>query len=287
MAYTISADVPTTAHKIFQHNYTTLAKSGSLFLFAGDQKIEHLNDDFDGPGIAPQAASPTHLFEVAKACPINAFAAPVGLITRYGQMYKDVAYVAKLNGKTNIIPANATDSQSYLLWDVDQIVALRDQADLNICGVGYTIYLGSMHEGPMLAQAAQTVFRAHQQGLIAILWIYPRGTHVTDPYNQRMLTGAAGLANALGADFVKLAVPYLHENSVAQNILKKAVCAAGNTKVICAGGPHAQVEQLLEELRLQHECGTFGCAIGRNLFQRSIKEAQELANAISQTMQRA
>ena len=44
--------------KIFQSNYETITHGqGKLMLMAGDQKIEHLNNDFYGPGITPDDAS--------------------------------------------------------------------------------------------------------------------------------------------------------------------------------------------------------------------------------------
>lgn len=34
-------------------------------LFAGDQKVEHLNDDFFGPEVPEDDADPEHLFRIA------------------------------------------------------------------------------------------------------------------------------------------------------------------------------------------------------------------------------
>jgi len=45
---------------------------GRLMLFAGDQKAEHLNDDFFGPGIDPQDSDPEHLFRIAGAAGVAA-----------------------------------------------------------------------------------------------------------------------------------------------------------------------------------------------------------------------
>ena len=52
----IPADVPLTAHEAYREHYTALTKdTGRLFLFAADHKLEHLNNDFFGPGIDPAA----------------------------------------------------------------------------------------------------------------------------------------------------------------------------------------------------------------------------------------
>ena len=45
----IPADVPEAARHIYEENYRKMTHdTGRLMLFAGDQKIEHLNDDFYG-----------------------------------------------------------------------------------------------------------------------------------------------------------------------------------------------------------------------------------------------
>ena len=45
----IHLDVQKTVQKTYFKNYMKLTReSGKLMLFAGDQKVEHLNDDFYG-----------------------------------------------------------------------------------------------------------------------------------------------------------------------------------------------------------------------------------------------
>ena len=54
MDTTIPLDVPKGMRKTYLENYATITgNSGRLMLFAGDQKVEHLNDDFYGEGIHP------------------------------------------------------------------------------------------------------------------------------------------------------------------------------------------------------------------------------------------
>ena len=64
--------------------------------------------------------------------------------------------------------------------------------------------------------------------------------------------------------------------------LKIATQAAGNTGVICSGGEYISTDELLQNIHEQiYEGGTSGCAIGRNIFQRSYKDAVALTQAIS------
>ena len=62
----IPGDVPNGSINEFVNNYDLVTHgSGRLMLFAGDQKIEHLNDDFYGEGIHEDDNEPEHLFKIA------------------------------------------------------------------------------------------------------------------------------------------------------------------------------------------------------------------------------
>ncbi len=62
----VPLDVPGQARHKYIENYLKITRgSGRLMLFAGDQKVEHLNDDFYGEGIDPQDSDPEHLFHIA------------------------------------------------------------------------------------------------------------------------------------------------------------------------------------------------------------------------------
>lgn len=279
----IPADVPRAAHKDFINNLSAITRgTNNLMLFAADQKIEHLNTDFYGPNIASDAADPLHLFEIAHQGDIGAFATQLGLISRYGRDYPDINYIAKLNAKTNIIPAEQEDPISTQLWSVDDVLALKKYSNINLCGIGMTIYVGSSYEGDMFAQAAQEIRYAHEHGLIAILWIYARGKYVTNSCDAAIIAGATGIGHALGADIVKVNAPHKTSSQTSAQLLKQAVMAAGNTKVICAGGPTQQPEQFLQELYSQmHIGGTQGSATGRNIFQHSREKAIAMTKAIA------
>ena len=156
---------------------------------------------------------------------------------------------------------------------------MKGISELNISGVGYTIYLGSQYESHMLEQAAQIVYEAHKHGLITILWMYPRGAYVKKEKDAQMIAGAAGVANCLGADFAKI---YPSEGKNKTELLKLATEAAGNTKLLCAGGPKKEDTLFLQALYNQiHLGGTFGAAIGRSIFQRPLQEAITFTKALS------
>ena len=153
---------------------------------------------------------------------------------------------------------------------------------MNIVGVGYTIYLGSEHEAVMLHQAAQIVVDAHQHGLITVLWIYPRGKAVHNERDADIIAGSAGIGASLGADFVKINPPQATSSEQSSQLLTQATLAAGNTGVICSGGKKIDTHQFLEQLHQQLHIGnTAGCAVGRNVHQLPLPQAQQLCKAIA------
>lgn len=284
MAYQpfVPADVPANVQEQFIKRYQRICKNTDrLFVFVVDHKFEHLNEDFYGPEISDEVQDPQHIFEIAQLAEIGAFATHPGLIERYAKEYPTISYIMKLNGKTNL--TNQTQEPfSAQLWSVEQAVMLAQSANISLCGIGLTVYIGSEFEAKMLEQAAQVVYQAHQQGLIAMLWMYPRGKAVKSPEDPQVTAGAAGLANALGADFVKIHAPLASGGKTSEQHLQQAVAAAGNTSVLCSGGKRADPTIILETIAAQMKIGgTKGCAVGRNIFQLPLDQAKDLVKKIS------
>jgi fructose-bisphosphate aldolase/6-deoxy-5-ketofructose 1-phosphate synthase len=277
----VPLDVPGESRHRYAENYLKATKgSGRLMLFAGDQKVEHLNDDFFGPGIDPQDGDPEHMFRIASQARIGAFATQLGLIARYGMDYPEIPYLVKLNSKSNLVKTRQAEPFSGLWLEPEQVAEFGEKSDLCVVGVGYTVYLGSEHESEMLSQAAQLVYRAHRLGLVTVLWMYPRGRAVIEEKDPHLIAGAAGVAAAIGADFAKLNYPEKPGQDSAQ-LFKEAVVAAGRTKVICAGGAKVDAGAFLQRLHDQiHISGAAGNATGRNIHQLPLREAVRMCNAI-------
>ena len=277
----IPLTVPVSKHRDYIKNWNTAtASSGSLLLFAGDQKVEHQNNDFFGPNIALEDANPEHLFQIAAASPIGVFATHLGLIAAYGSNYPKIPYLVKLNGRTNI-NKNIEDLMSKAWLEVEDVVNFKKQSNLNILGVGYTVYLGSTKESKMLKEAAQIINEAHKNGLLAVIWMYPRGKDINED-DIHTIAGGAGVAAALGADFVKVKYPYDAKIKVSAENFKEVVSAAGRTQVICVGGAKQDAKELLTYAWYQKNiAGASGLALGRNLHQRPLNEAIKLATAIA------
>ncbi len=297
-AIRVPANVPEAVRATYLRNMERLTHgTGRIMLFAGDQKVEHLNEDFyafkAGEQIAPEDNNPRHLFHIAQAAgnSIGCLATQYGLISLYGPEFPEVPYVVKLNSKTHLIGVSQADPVSTAWVTVEQVVRLRELSGLNIVGVGYTIYLGSEHEYLMLAEAGRLVADAHAAGLPVIFWIYPRGKSlmkkdgdktVNLEKHPKTITGAAGVGAALGADFVKVNPPDAVEGKSSEEWLRVATEAAGEVRVICAGGSSKAADAFLRELHTQLQVGsTAGNATGRNIHQRPLDEAVRFCHAIA------
>lgn len=280
----IPCDVPASHHATYIHNILTATRhTGRLMLFAGDQKIEHLNDDFYGTTelgeIAADDSQPNHLFEIADQATIGVLATQLGLINQYGRDFPHIHYVAKLNSKSHLVSTEQNEPVSRALWSVEDVLRVKQISGTKIVGVGYTCYLGSEYESEMFTEAAQVIADAHAHGLLAILWMYPRGKAVPNEKAPHLIAGACGVAVCLGADFVKVNYPDAPDPELA---FQEAIQAAGRTGVICAGGKSTDARGLLQQIHDQIQIsGAVGNATGRNIHQKDLIQAVRLCNAIS------
>ena len=241
-------------------------------LFACDQKIEHLNDDFFGANIALDDAEPEHMFQIGSQGVIGILAGQRGLIAQFAPDYPQINYLVKMNSKTHLVKTSQDDPYSPQLYDIQAVLDLRDNG-VNVVGIGYTIYLGSEYESTMMSEAGQLIADAHANGLLVVLWIYPRGKAVVDEKDAHLIAGAAGAAACLGSDFVKCNPPKGDDTATSAQKLVEASKAAGST---------VDATTFLTQLHEQiHIGGAVGNATGRNLHQRSLDEAVRLTKAIS------
>ena len=171
----VPADVPDELIDTYVENYlNATAGTGLMNLFACDQKIEHLNDDFYGEGIPLSSNDPAHLFEIGDLSyadgTLGVLAGQLGLIAQYARDAPDIPYLVKLNSKTNLVKTSQRDPVSLAMWDMDDVMSLVHNG-INVVGIGYTVYLGSEHEHEMLTEAATFIRQAHELGMLAVVWM--------------------------------------------------------------------------------------------------------------------
>ena len=278
----VPADVMPEARETYIDNMMAATQgTGRLMLFACDQKMEHLNKDFVGEDISADDGDPEHLFKIADQGICGVMAGQRGLIAQYAADYPQVNYLVKMNSKTNLVKTDQQDPYSAQLHDLEAVLAMRE-AGVNIVGLGYTVYLGSEFEYQMLAEAGELIAEAHAEGLLVVLWIYPRGSAVKEEKAADLIAGAAGAAVCLGADFVKVNPPAAADGKSSAELLAVASRAAGRTGLVCAGGSNKDPKEFLADLYDQiHVGGACGNATGRNIHQKGLDEAVRLTKAIS------
>ena len=284
----VPADVPDSMRAHYVDNYLAATQNtGRLMLFACDQKIEHLNEDFFGEGIDLADSEPEHLFRIGSQGVCGVLAGQRGLVASYANDYPDINYLVKMNSKTHLVKTSQDpekhqdDPYSPQLYGIETVADLIDNG-VNVVGIGYTIYIGSEYESTMMAEAGQLIADAHSLGLIVVLWMYPRGKAVANEKDAHLIAGAAGTAACLGADFVKVNPPKGDAAGSSAEKLVEASKASGRTGLVCAGGSTVDAESFLRQLWEQiHVGGAVGNATGRNIHQRSLDEAVRLTKAIS------
>jgi fructose-bisphosphate aldolase / 6-deoxy-5-ketofructose 1-phosphate synthase len=279
----IPYDVPRAKRAEYLKNWRIATRgTGRLFMFACDQKVEHLNNDFVGAGIDASVADPKHYFEIAKSAQIGVLGSQLGLIARYADICPGVPLLIKANSKTNLIKKTERDPFSNRWLPMDDVIKFKKNSGLNIVGVGYTVYIGSEFESESFGQAARIIYDAHQEGLLAVIWIYARGKAIKNETDLHLLAGGAGVAVCLGADFVKISYPYDKPTVETAKKFREVVVAAGRSTVIPIGGSKMPEKKFLQQLYNQiHISGTGGVAIGRNIYQRPLDEAIRMANAVA------
>jgi len=286
MDVVVPMDVPEEMVESWLENMAAATcNTGRMNLFACDQKIEHLNDDFFDGGVKIPLSSnnPEHLFEIGARAhaegTIGVLAGQLGLISRYAMDAIDVPYLVKMNSKSHLVKKGQRDPVSMAMWDIDDVFTLINNG-VNVVGIGYTIYLGSEFEHDMLTEAATLIRQAHENGLITVTWIYPRGEAVEDEMDPQLISGAAGVALCIGADFTKVNYPRAFDNMSQAESLAVAVEAAGRTGVICSGGGSLPAKEFLQRLWEQiNISGAQGAATGRNIHQKGTEEAVKMAAA--------
>ncbi len=286
MDVSVPADVPDELIETYLDNMRAATNgTGSMNLFACDQKIEHLNDDFydGGKNIPLSSNDPKHLFEIGARAhqegTIGVLAGQLGLISMYARDFPEIPYLVKLNSKSHVVKTKQRDPISQSMWDMDDVMSLVHNG-INVVGIGYTIYIGSEFEHEMLTEAAQFIRQAHELGMISVVWMYPRGKAVEDEKDPQLISGAAGVAACIGADFAKVNYPRAWDGMTQPESFKIAVEAAGRTGIICSGGGSLPPREFLQRLHDQvNISGCRGAATGRNIHQKGTEEAVRMTAA--------
>ena len=240
-------------------------KNGRCMILAYDQGLEHgPTEDFNDRNV-----DPAFIVDVANKGGYTGLALQKGTAEKYYD--GKTPLILKLNGKSVLVKAEPISRQHCSVKYAEQLGAK---------GVGYTIFLGSGHESEMVAEWGRIQEEAHERGMGAICWVYPRGTGVPTDTNPDIVAYAARAGLEFGADIVKI------KYSGDAKSFAWAVKSAGRAKVVMSGGPKTPTDEaFLSQVRGVMEAGGAGLAVGRNVWQHAdpLKMSELLRKVIFET----
>jgi len=245
-----------------QERMSAFLKNGRSVLLAYDQGLEHgPSTDFNDKNI-----DPSFVMDLAEKGGFNGVIFQKGVAERFYN--GKVPLIVKVNGKSALVKGDPISRQ---------VCSVEYAASLGAKGIGYTIYLGSEHEAEMFAEFGKIQEQAHERGLPAIAWVYPRGAAVVNDTAKEIVSYAARAALELGADAAK--IKYTGDSQS----FSWAVKAGAGMKVFMSGGPKAPTDEaFLTQVQGAIDAGATGLAVGRNAWQNAepLKMAENLRKVI-------
>lgn len=281
-----------------------LANTGYLSILPVDQGIEHSA----GASFAPNPIyfDPENIVKLAIAGECNAVATTLGVLGSVSRKYAHkIPFIVKLNHNELLTYPNQSDQ--ILFADVQQAW------NLGATAVGATIYFGSEQSTRQIQEISQAFKRAHELGLVTILWCYLRNNIFKQDKDYHLAADLTGQANHLGvtieADIIKQKLP---ENNNGYGAVAKATghsygktnervytdlttdhpidltryqvlnCYSGRAGLINSGGASGK-NDFAEAIRtavINKRAGGTGLISGRKTFQRPFEEGVKLFHAI-------
>jgi fructose-bisphosphate aldolase, class I len=281
-------------------NHGRLAGTGYVSILPVDQGIEHSAGAsfaknpiyFDGENIVKLA--------IEGGC--NAVASTLGVLGSVCRKYAHkIPFLLKLNHNEFLTYPNKFDQ--IMFAQVEQAF------EMGAAAVGATIYFGSDESARQIVEVSRTFRRAHELGLVTVLWCYLRNKGFkTEQADYHLAADLSGQANHLGvtieADIIKQKLP---ETNNGYNVLKfgktdkrvysgltpadhpieltryqVANCYLGRSPLINSGGASGE-NDFAEAARtavINKRAGGMGLISGRKAFQRPMSEGVKLLNLI-------
>lgn len=282
---------------IFDHG--RLAGTGYLSILPVDQGIEHAGGASFAPN--PTFFDPASIIDLAIAGGCNAVASTLGVLGSVSRKYAHrIPFIVKLNHNELLSYPNSYDQTFF--------ASVEQAADLGAAAVGATIYFGSVESRRQIREVADAFARAHELGLVTVLWAYLRNAafkHEGNDYHTAAdLTGQANhLAATLEADIVKQkqadtnggftaigfgkTSPLVNDKLISEHPIdlvrfQVVNCYMGRVGMINSGGASGQddLHQAVRTAVINKRAGGMGLISGRKAFQKSLNEGVDLLNAI-------
>ncbi|NJO41291.1 MAG: class I fructose-bisphosphate aldolase [Cyanobacteria bacterium CRU_2_1] len=291
-----------------QQLYSTgrLANTGYLSILPVDQGIEHSAAASFAPN--PIYFDGGNIVKLAIEGGCNAVASTLGILGSVSRKYAHkIPFIVKLNHNELLTYPNQFDQ--ILFGSVEQAW------NLGAVAVGATIYFGSPESTRQIQEISQAFERAHELGMVTILWCYLRNNIFKQDKDYHLAADLTGQANHLGvtieADIIKQKLPEVNNGygAVVQaaghsygktekrvyteltsdhpiDLTRYQVlnCYAGRAGLINSGGASGQ-NDFAEAVRtavINKRAGGCGLISGRKAFQRPFEEGIKLLHAIQE-----
>lgn len=283
---------------LFSHG--RLGGSGYLSILPVDQGIEHSG----GASFAPNPAyfDPENIVKLAIEGGCNAVASTLGVLGSVSRRYAHrIPFILKFNHNEFLSYPNTYDQSLF--------ASVEQAFDMGAVAVGATVYFGSEQSRRQIWEVSQAFQRAHELGMVTILWCYLRNSAFKhDGVDYHVAADLTGQANHLGvtieADIIKQKAP---ENNGGFNAIKFAKthprvyseltsdhpidltryqvanCYMGRAGLINSGGESKGAGDLAAAVRtavVNKRAGGMGLISGRKAFQKPMAEGVQLLNAI-------
>jgi len=265
-------------------NTGRLAGTGYLSILPVDQGVEHSA----GASFAanPQYFDPKNIVELAIEAGCNCVASTYGVLAAVSRRYAHrIPFLVKINHNETLSYPTQYDQTLY---------ATVDQAfDLGAVAIGATIYFGSEQSRQQIEEVSAAFARAHELGLVTVLWAYLRNTgqanHLAvtigaDIVKQKLAENNGGYkAINFGYTDERVYTTLTSENPIDLVRYQLANCYMGRAGLINSGGASLGATDLAESVRtavINKRAGGMGVIMGRKAFKRPMKDGVALINRV-------
>ncbi|QVL56899.1 MAG: class I fructose-bisphosphate aldolase [Simkaniaceae bacterium] len=276
-----------------------LGGTGYLSILPVDQGIEHTAGASFAPN--PDYFDPENIVKLAIEGGCNAVASTLGVLGSVARKYAHkIPFILKFNHNELLTYPNT--------YDQIQFGSIEQAYEMGCRAVGATIYFGSSESDRQIVEVSQAFERAHELGMVTILWCYLRNSKFkTDKQDYHTAADLTGQANHLGvtiqADIIKQKLPECNGGFKDLKFGKQTekmyteLCSdhpidltryqvvnnyMGRMGLINSGGASGEndLAQAVETAVINKRAGGMGLISGRKAFQKPLKEGIELLNAI-------
>ncbi|MBK9243409.1 MAG: class I fructose-bisphosphate aldolase [Burkholderiales bacterium] len=280
-------------------NSGRLAGTGYVSILPVDQGIEHSAGASFAPN--PLYFDPENIVRLAIEGGCNAVASTLGVLGAVSRRYAHrIPFILKFNHNEFLSYPNTYDQSMF--------ASVEQAFEMGAVAVGATVYFGSAESRRQLWEVSQAFARAHELGMVTILWCYLRNSAFKQDIDYHVSADMTSQANHLGvtieADIIKQkmaetnggfnAVKFSKTSSKVYSDLTSdhpidlcryqvAGCYMGRAGLINSGGESKGAGDLAAAVRtavINKRAGGMGLISGRKAFQKPMAEGIQLLNAI-------